>query len=46
VRGEIDWEVGLDMYILLYLKQSTKTYGRALCSILYNNLNGKEFKKE
>ena len=41
----IDWEFGIDMYILLYLKYITNKgllYSTGeLCSILCNNLNVK-----
>ena len=42
-KREIDWESGIDMYTLLYLKQKTNkdVLHAALCSIFYNNLNRK-----
>ena len=42
-------EFGIDMYTLLYLKQTTNkdlSLHRELCSIFCNNLKGKEFEKE
>lgn len=42
-EGGADWEFRIDIRILLYLKQSARTchIGRELCSIFYNNINGK-----
>ena len=44
----IDWEFGIDLYTLLYLKQASKDLlysGRELCLVFYNNLHGKRIWK-
>ena len=43
-EGGIDWEVEIDMYTLLYLKQISNR--DQLCSVLSNNLNGKRILKK
>ena len=45
-RGGINWEIVIDIYTLLFMKQqgSTTRY-RELCSVLYNNLYWKRIYK-
>ena len=44
--GGINWEFGIDTYILLYLKQITNNnlfIAQKICSVFCNSLNGENF---
>ena len=44
--GGINWEFGIDTYILLYLKQITNNnlfIPQKICSVFCNSLNGENF---
>ena len=46
--GGMNWEIGVDIHILLCIKQIMRTYrstGNSLYSVLCGDLNGKEIQK-